>query len=259
MSFIGELRQRRREINKQVKAAKAKAKEEARQEAKLKRKAQKAEFKAAKRDQKHQQKLEIRAADREVRRIKKLKKQELKLDNRALKRADKLRRDQAKDERKALAAKQKYQTKMAEKILAQQKAAGFNKDKVKSWIGGGRILIPVLVPLAYRAITGLQQRNLDGKAKKFGVTSGDAARFQGYGAPLRARIEATRESLKALDKSNAPAAKGFIKDANSRLDLLAEAVASAEKMTPDQRRRAHQSMTAELDGLDRQIITELGV
>ena len=117
-----------------------------------------------------------------------------------------------------MAAKQKYQTKMAEKILAQQKAAGFNKDKVKSWIGGGRILIPVLVPLAYRAITGLQQRNLDGNVgKKFGVTSGDAARFQGYGARLRARIEATRESLKALDKSNAPAAKGFIKDANSRL------------------------------------------
>lgn len=259
MSFLGEFRQRRREAAKLVKAAKAKAKEEARQDAKLKRKAQKEQAKADKREQKHQHKLEIKAAADEVRRMEKLNKKELKLDNRALKRAEKLRKARAKDEKKALAAKHRYQMKMAEKVLEQQRSHGFSKDKAKSWIGGGRLLVPVLVPLAYRAITAVQRRNQEVEAKKFGVSGSDVARFQGYGAPLRARIEATRESLKELGRSGAPGTDGFIKDANSRLDVMEDAIASAEKMTPDQRRRAHQSLTAELDGLDRQIISELGV
>ena len=248
MSFLGDIRERRRETAKQVKAAKAKAKEEARHAARLNRKAHKAEVKAAKRDQKHQHKLELKEAAGRVR----------SLENRALKRAEKIRKASAKDEKKALAAKQRHQTKMAEKILQQQRSQGFNKDKAKSWIGGARLLVPVLVPLAYRAITAIQRREHSSAAQKFGVSANDAARYQGHGAPLLARIEATRGSLTELRKSGVKGTDGFIKDANSRLDVMTDAINTAEKMTPEQRRRAHHSITAELDSLDRQIISELG-
>lgn len=258
MSFLGDIRERRRETAKQVKAAKAKAKEEARHAARLNRKAHKAEVKAAKRDQKHQHKLELKEAAGRVRSEEKLGKKELKLENRALKRAEKIRKASAKDEKKALAAKQRHQTKMAEKILAQQRSQGFNKDKAQSWIGGARLLVPVLVPLAYRAITAIQRREHSSAAQKFGVSADDAARYQGHGAPLLARIEATRGSLTELRKSGAKGTDGFIKDANSRLDVMTDAINTAEKMTPEQRRRAHHSITAELDSLDRQIISELG-
>ena len=67
MSFLGDIRERRRETAKQVKAATAKAKEEARHAARLNRKAHKAEVKAAKRDQKHQHKLELKEAAGRVR------------------------------------------------------------------------------------------------------------------------------------------------------------------------------------------------
>lgn len=257
MSFLGDIRERRRETAKQVKAAKAKAKEEARHAAKLNRKAQKADAKAAKREQKHQHKLEMKEAAGRVRSEEKLSKKELKLDNRAIKRAEKLRKAQAKDEKKALKAKQRHQTKMAEKILEQQRSAGFTKDKAKSWIGGARLLVPVLVPLAYRAITAIQNREQSSSAHKFGVSADDAARHQGHGAPLLARIEATRASLKSLSISKKHGVDGFIKDAKSRLDIMTDAVSAAEKMTPEQRRRAHHSVTAELDALDRQIISEL--
>ena len=258
MSFLGDIRERRRETAKQVKAAKAKAKEEARHAARLNRKAHKAEVKAAKREQKHQHKLELKEAAGRVRSEEKLSKKELKLENRALKRAEKMRKAGVKEEKKALAAKQRHQMRMAEKILEQQRSRGFNKDKAKSWVGGARLLVPVLVPLAYRAITALQRREHSAAAQKFGVTAADAARHHGHGAPLLARIESTRRSLKELRRSSTKATDGFIKDANSRLDIMTDAIHAAEKMTPEQRRRAHHSITAELDSLDRQIISELG-
>lgn len=270
MSLLADIRKRRRELKKQLKVAKAKAKVEAKEAAKRQRLADKEAAKRAAKERKHEQKLELKAAQaerkQEVAAAKKEQhlaevaaKRERKLDARALKRAEKMRKANAKEEKKALAAKRKYQYKMADKILAQQKSQGFTKEKAKAWIGGGRLLVPVLVPLAYRIITGVQKRNQEVEAKKFGVSGAAVARHHGYGAPLRARVEATRESLDELGRSNRTGVDGFIRDARSRLDIIADALDTAENLTPDQRRRAHQSITAELDGLDRQILSELGV
>ena len=52
---------------------------------------------------------------------------------------------------------------------------------------------------------------------------------------------------------------GFVKDADNRLDLLVDAVETAEHMTPDQRRRAHTSISAELDGIDSEIMAKMGL
>lgn len=262
MSYLKEFRKRRdnlrKEMRKQVKAAKAKAREEAKQAGKLARQEKKEAAKVAQRERKHEHKVEIAAAKAEKKHTAKQNAKAHKLEGKALKRAEKIRKAQAKDEKKALAAKQKYQMNMAQKILDQQRARGFSKEKAKSWVGGGRILIPVLTPLAYRAITTLQNRQQESSAKKFGVSADAVARHHGYGAPLRARVEATRSSLKELN-SNPLATPGFVKDANKRLDVIDDALDTAENMTPDQRRRAFQSITSELNGLDSQILDQLGV
>lgn len=270
MSFLGDYRDRRREMKLKLKAAKAKAKEDAKHEAKLKQQAYRDGVKAAEAERKRDEKAGKKAAKRDAKAAKKAAKRDAKaakrddkrtrkLDERAMKRAEKIRKAGAKDEKKAFKAKRKHQTRMAEKILEQQRNRGVTKDKAKSWVGAARLLIPVALPLGYRLMTFVQNRGLDSSARKFGVTGDATARFHGYGAPLRARIEAIRESLERLDKSNASGTAGFVKDADKRLDLLVDAVETAEHMTPDQRRRAHTSISAELDGIDSEIMDRMGL
>ena len=188
MSFIRDYRERRRETKLKLKAAKAKAKEDARHEAKLKDKAYREGVRAAERERK----ANLKAADKrhktEMKASKKQRKAQSKLDSKALKRADKIRKAGAKDEAKALKAKHKHQTKMAQKILEQERSRGFTSDKAKSWVSGTRLLLPVALPLAYRAMTWMQNRNHDADARKFGVSGDAVARYHGYGAPLRARV-----------------------------------------------------------------------
>lgn len=248
MSFIRDYRDRRRETKLKLKAAKAKAKEDARHEAKLKDKAYRDGLKAAEVERKRDSK----AAAKEA-------KLERKLDKRAMKRAEKIRKAGWKDEQKALKAKHKHQSRMAEKILEQQRKQGMTSDKAKGWVGATRLLLPVALPIGYRLMTFVQNRGQDASARRFGVSGDAVARFHGYGAPLRARIEGIRGSLERLEKSKASGTAGFVKDADNRLDLLVDAVETAEHMTPDQRRRAHTSISAELDGIDSEIMAKMGL
>lgn len=248
MSFLGDYRDRRRETKLKLKAAKAKAKEDAKHEAKLKDKAYRDGLKAAEVERKR----DVKATAKEA-------KLERKLDKRAVARAEKIRKAGWKDERKALKAKHKHQTRMAEKILAQQRSQGLTSDKAKGYVGAARLLLPVALPIGYRLMTFAQNRGQDASARKFGVSGDAVARHHGYGAPLLARIDAIRTSLERLEKSRATGTAGFVKDADSRLDLLVDAVETAEHMTPDQRRRAHLSISAELDGIDSEIMAKMGL
>lgn len=259
MSFIRDYRDRRRETKLKLKAAKAKAKEDARHEAKLKDKAYREGVRAADRERKD----DLKAADKQrkadLKASKKQRKAQAKLDKKALKRAGKIRKAGAKDEAKALKAKHKHQTKMAEKILEQQRSQGFTSDKAKGWVGGTRLLLPVALPLAYRAMTWVQNRNHDADARKFGVSGDAVARYHGYGAPLRARVHAVRNSLQRLEDSRVQGAGGFVKDARDRLDVIVDAIETSEHMTPEQRRRAHASISSELDGIDSEIMSTMGL
>ncbi len=259
MTFLGKFRQLRRETKLQVKAATAKAKEAAKHEAKLRREVHKERVKADKRAAKAAQKDQAKQNKRAQKADLKVRKQEQKLDARAQKRLEKIRRKEHKDEQKSLKAKHKHQQKMAEKILEQQRNSGFTADKAKSAIGGARLLIPLAIPFAYRGATWLQNRSLNNDAKKFGVSGKDAARHYGHGAPLRARIEKARESLKTLQESGPSNSAGFVTDARKRLDLLNDGLNTAERMTPEQRRRAYKSIVGELDTLDAEILKHMGL
>ncbi|WP_448852579.1 DUF6474 family protein [Corynebacterium sp. 335C] len=259
MSFLGDILNRRRETSTKVKAAKAKAKAEAKLEAKLNKAKAKAAQKLEEKAYKQGQKDRAKEHRQELRATVKSDRKRAKLDAKAMKRAEKIRKNGAKQERKDLKAKRRHHEKLAANLLEQQRQSGLTKDKVNGWIGSGRVMVPVALPLLYRGITWLQNRDQDSQARTFGVTGSQAARFAGHGAPLRARIEAIRESLADLKKSGRTIPSGFVADADDRLDTLVSAVRNAEHMSPDQRRRAHRTISAELDGLDSEIMGHLGV
>ena len=143
--------------------------------------------------------------------------------------------------------------------MAPPPCLGLTSDKAKGWVGAARLLLPVALPIGYRLMTFVQNRGQDASARQFGVSGDAVASHHGNRAPLRARIEGIHGSLDRLEKSKASGTAGFVKDARNRLDLLADANETSEHMTPDQRRRAHVSISAELDGIDSEIMGKMGL
>ena len=172
----------------------------------------------------------------------------------------------AKNERKQLAAIAKSQRKLnaveaksqknVEKaqvatLRAQQKAAsqgGFSAAQVRKYIGIARVLIPVLTPIFYRGATVLRG-HLDERGE-----------FTGHGAKLSARIAAAEKSLARVTASNSDAETGKFADAISqRLSDLSTAVQTAELMPAARRKAAHHAISAELDGIEADLLARLGI
>ncbi|KQB83430.1 DUF6474 family protein [Corynebacterium lowii] len=179
-------------------------------------------------------------------------KAEVKANAKARKRQAKLLAKQEKGllkaEHKGLKAKRKHERKMAENKLAQIQAGKFNADNVKRWTGAARLLTPIVLPLAYRALTALREQANSAKAQKLGVTTDQMAQFSGYGAPLKARIHGIMQSL---EDSGLPS--GFVHDVEDRLKELSASLDNAEYMTEEQRRRAHSSISRDIDQVTNEI------
>lgn len=166
-------------------------------------------------------KAEVKAAHKDkIRREKLLAKQEQKL---------------LKAEQKGLKAKRKQELKLAKTELERIKAGKLNPAKVQRWVGAARLLTPILLPLIYKASTQIREILTQQRARKHGLTAEEMSQFAGYGAPLKARIAGMRKNAK-LDRN-----------VQERLDELDKAVDNAEYMTPEQRRRAHRSISRDLD------------
>lgn len=201
-----------------------KARQEARAQAKAAKARAKAEVKAQSKDRRRQQKL--------------LSKQEKHL---------------LKTEEKGLKKRRKHEQKMAEKELEKLREGHFNAGKVKRYAGALRTAAPLLLPLVYRALVGLKSEKEKRKAHKAGVSSAEMASFSGYGAPLKARTAGIRNSLKDVDL---PA--GFKRDVRERLEEVDAAIDNAEFMTEQQRRRAHKTISGEIDSVTAEIQQRLG-
>lgn len=173
-------------------------------------------------------------------------KAEVKADSKARARREKLlakqKRAIIKDENKGLKSKRKHQEKMAKMELDKLQTGKFNADNIKRFAGASRVLLPLALPLIYRCITAAQDQFSKRTAQRSGVTPEQMARFSGHGADLKARIQGIRNSLQ--DTSVKP---GYKRDINERLDELKAAVDNAEFMTDQQRRRAHRSVSNDID------------
>ena len=189
-----------------------------------------AEIKAAK----TRAKAEVKAADKAKHRQQKL----LAKQEKAL----------IKSEEKGLKKRRKHEYKMAQKELERIKEGRFNKNNVKRYAGALRTAAPLLLPLIYRGITAAQREMEKKRAQKAGVSADQLASFSGHGAPLKARTAGIRNSL---DNTDVPA--GFKRDVRDRLQEVDSAIDNAEFMTEQQRRRAHKTISSEIDSITAEI------
>lgn len=191
-------------------------------------------------------KAEIKAAEARARQ---LAKNEAKQDKRTAKLLDKAEKRLLKEEKKGLKNKQKHEKKLAQTELKKIQEAGLTKKKAKQWVGASRILLPVLIPLAYRALTSYQERQVNDRARAAGLTATDMARYSSQGAELKGRVQAIRRQL---DDDNALDDK-FRRDAQVHLDELDAAVNNVEQMNDAQRRLAHETIDRDINTLTAEI------
>ena len=188
-------------------------------------------------------KAEIKAAEIRARQ---LAKNSAKQEHRTAKLLDKAEQRLLKEERKGLKRKRKHEKQLAQAHLKRIEQSGITQKKAKNWVGAARVLIPVLLPLAYKAMTTYRQSRIESRATGMGLTSQDLARHSGRGAELKARIEALRGNARKLGESSA-LSTNFVKDVEVRLDDLDQAVRNAERLNPEQQRLAHSSIERELN------------
>lgn len=153
-----------------------------------------------------------------------------------------------KAEKKGLKAKNKHELKLAKKVLDERNKGKFTVGNMRRWSGAARIVIPLLLPLLYRLSTEARNQLVKKQAKQAGVTTEQLSEFAGFGAPLKARIAGVNESAK-----NSGLPHSFILDVEERLNELDAAVDNAEYMSPQQRTRAHQTISRDLEQVSNQI------
>lgn len=191
-------------------------------------------------------KAEIKAAEAKARQMAK---EEAKADKRTAQLLDKAEKRLLKEEKKGLKRKQKHEQQLAKKELQKIQESGLTKKKAKQWVGASRILIPVLIPLVYRAITAYQENQVNQRARAAGLTPTEASRFSSQGAELNGRIKAIRKQVEGNDSLD----DGFTRDAKVRLDELETAVRNVEQMNTEQRRLAHESIDRDINKLTAEI------
>ncbi len=179
-------------------------------------------------------------------------KQEAKLQLKQEKLLQKFEKDLLKEEKKGLKAKRKHERKMAENTLEQLKQGRLNAGTFKRYAGFARVALPVMLPVIYRAITAGREKLVDTRARRLGVSADQLAQFSGHGAEIKARIDGIQRSL---NDDHLP--KGFVQDVEDRLEELHSATDNAEFMTPEQRRRAHATITRDIDGVTQEIQNRL--
>ncbi|MGJ0183756.1 DUF6474 family protein [Corynebacterium glyciniphilum] len=164
-----------------------------------------------------------------------------KLDRKKEAYLQKMARKVRKQESRDLKSQRKHDAKLAEATVEQIKAGRFNAKTVLRYTGALRVLLPVAIPLVYRAFTQLSQGST-GRG-----TTAEFSNFVGVGAPQRARIADLRTRL---ERGNVPS--GFAKDANARLDELENSLDNASGMSDSQTSNLTSSVSTELDLIDRQ-------
>ena len=191
-------------------------------------------------------KAEIKAAEARARQ---LVKSEAKADKRTAQLLDKAEKRLLKEEKQGLKRKRKHEQKIAKNELKKIEEAGLTKKKAKQWVGASRILVPVLIPLVYRAITTYQENKVNDRARAAGLTANEMARFSGQGAQLKGRVQAIRRELQSNDSLNAT----FRRDAEVRCDELEAAVGNVEQMNEAQRKLAHETIDRDINKLTAEI------
>ncbi len=177
----------------------------------------------------------------------------------------------AKNARKKLRSDSKAQKKVDKAqiaaLKAQEKAAvkaaekGLTVTQLRRYLGVARLLAPVVVPIAYRGATALRGQIDNQRAQRMGIAVDQLGEYTGHGAKLSARIAGAENSVDEIVIRHPGDAETqqFATAIRARLGDLGTAVHAAEQMPPARRKQAHHAISAELDGVEADILARLGV
>lgn len=136
-------------------------------------------------------------------------------------------------------------------------------SRAKRLIGVGTAVAPLLAPYALAAAGVARARWDEHRAARLGVEPGQLSAYAGPGGALHARLSRMAEALNELDSGNetpvTDAARTFVRDTRPRLADLAVAVRAAEQMPAGRRRAAYRAIGGELDRIEIELLTLLGV
>lgn len=139
----------------------------------------------------------------------------------------------------------------------------FTAAQARRYIGVSKAVAPLLAPYAL-ALAGVARYRWDTyRAQRLGVEPGQLSAYTGPGGALHARISRIAETLDRLDSGDqarsTDAAHRFALDTRPRLADLAVAVRAAEQMPVSRRRVAYRAIGGELDRIEIQLLSQLGV
>ena len=157
-----------------------------------------------------------------------------------------------KNESKLLKAQRKHREKMATAELQRLRKGRLNSGKVLRYSAAIRAMAPLLLPLVYKAVVMVRDANTKSRAQQLGVSVDELAQHSGPGADLKARIAGMEKSLATYKLP-----QGLQTDVAERLQALRTAVENTDRMSPEQRKRAHRTISADLDELNKEVLARL--
>ncbi|MQA15669.1 MAG: hypothetical protein GEV09_16340 [Pseudonocardiaceae bacterium] len=131
-------------------------------------------------------------------------------------------------------------------------------SSAKRAIGVAKLVTPVVAPLALQAAAATRDRWDRLRAQRLGIDVDRLPEFTGKGAALHVRVSGLATSVGEL-RARHPEESAYAETTERRLTDLAGAVRAAEQMPAGRRRDAHRSVSTELDTLERDLLTRLGL
>ncbi|WP_300008491.1 DUF6474 family protein [Pseudonocardia sp.] len=133
--------------------------------------------------------------------------------------------------------------------------------QAKRMIGVGTAVAPLLAPYALAAAGAIRGAWDQHRAARLGVDPERLGAYAGPGGALHARLSRMAEALTELEEGSPAtgAARRFAEDTRPRLADLAVAVRAAEQMPTARRRTAYRAIGGQLDVIEVELLTHLGV
>lgn len=137
----------------------------------------------------------------------------------------------------------------------------FSPTRIRRALTVSRLLAPILTPVIYRAAVSARAMIDQRRADQLGIPLAQIGQFSGHGAQLSARIAGAEKSLRTVqDKKPKDAeTRQFVSAITERLTDLSAAVTAAENMPATRRRAAHAAISAQLDGIEADLMARLGL
>lgn len=137
----------------------------------------------------------------------------------------------------------------------------FSPTRIRRTLTVSRLLAPILTPLIYRAAVSARALIDQRRADQLGIPLAQIGQFSGHGAQLSARIAGAEKSLRTAQEKKPKDAetRQFTSAITERLTDLSAAVTAAENMPAARRRAAHAAISAQLDGIEADLMARLGL